>query len=521
MAELAGAGAVVIGPAADAGGVDEPVARRRLALAEVLFVVNLGGYVNDAMAAEIALALRLDVRVDYLEAPALIEAEPELARILAERRSRHLAGPVGKIPVLAPGVLVEIPGPDGSRVVCRTLELDRDFEPGALAAQMEVLRARAGAEDAVAAGPVLHLEYLGAHSPRHAAERAYRRSLPRTVPGAHVLARDGAGRILLVRPAASERWTLPGGGFDAGEYPWQAARREAIEELGLTGFEPGELLAVDQCPPRTEPETRTEYLFDGGVLDAAAIAAIQLPAGELEEFEFVDADRVGEFVTPRLHRRILAALERLADPAAPVALEHGYRIGARASWQWHAPDALPDLPIGQVGGWLFDEGSGRVLLQHRAEANSYALPAGRPEPGEAPLDTLAREAMEESQVELYLNTAELIGGQSTTADPRYPHGMLQLRYAAVIRHYHPIAPDGDPQLAGSRPAYRRLLVDIERAPGLLDFGASGHLQAGAAARAALAEHGLPIERPAPDGYRDDGDPDPRDTAAVSASGEVE
>lgn len=526
-AALATAGAVVIGPAADvdAGDMDESVTRRRLALADVLFVVNAGGHVNDAMAAELALALRLGVPAHYLEAPTPIDVEPELAQALAERRSRHLAGPAGKIPRLAPGVLVEIPGPHHTSVVYRTLELDTveldgGIDADSLVAQMEVLRPPAVTEDPAAAHPPLHLEYVGAHSPRRANERAYRRRLPRTVTGAHVLARDGVGRILLVRPTGSARWSLPGGGFDAGEYPREAARREAIEELGLGGFEPGELLVVDQCPPSTEPETRTEYLFDGGVLDAPAIDAIRLPPEELDAFEFVDPEQLGRFVTPRLSRRILAALHRLADPAARVGLEHGYPIGSRASWQWHGPDSLPDLPIGQVGGWLFDGGSGRVLLQHRTEANRYALPAGGPEPGETPLETLAREAMEESQVELYLDTAVLIGGQSSTADPRYPDGVLQLRFAAVIRRYHPIAPDGDPQLAGRRPAYRRFLVDIERAAGLLDFGAIGHLQAAAAALVARGEHGLPLHRPAPDGYRDHGDPDPSQTPAISRAGET-
>jgi hypothetical protein len=67
-------------------------------------------------------------------------------------------------------------------------------------------------------------------------------------------------------------------GFDAGEHPWAAARREAIEELGLAGFAPGGLLVVDQWPPVADVEPRTEYLFGGSVLDAPAISTIRLPA---------------------------------------------------------------------------------------------------------------------------------------------------------------------------------------------------------------------------------------------------
>ncbi|HTJ72698.1 MAG TPA: hypothetical protein VL551_34485 [Actinospica sp.] len=96
--------------------------------------------------------------------------------------------------------------------------------------------------------------------------------------------------------------------------------------------------------------------------------------------------------------------------------------------------------------------------------------------------------------------------------------MLQLRQVAVIRRYHPIAPDGDPHLTGQRPTYRRLLVDYELAPRLLNCGASGHLQAAAAACAASEQRGLPIDRPGQDGYRDHGEPDPDHAPAISTVG---
>jgi len=51
--------------------------------------------------------------------------------------------------------------------------------------------------------------------------------------GVTVLARDSAGRILLVRHSyGSGWWTLPGGGLRRGENPAVAAGREFAEELG-------------------------------------------------------------------------------------------------------------------------------------------------------------------------------------------------------------------------------------------------------------------------------------------------
>lgn len=45
---------------------------------------------------------------------------------------------------------------------------------------------------------------------------------------------DAEGRVLLVRTTYGEnKWDLPGGVLEPGEAPWEAARREAREELGI------------------------------------------------------------------------------------------------------------------------------------------------------------------------------------------------------------------------------------------------------------------------------------------------
>jgi ADP-ribose pyrophosphatase YjhB (NUDIX family) len=59
--------------------------------------------------------------------------------------------------------------------------------------------------------------------------RRHRRSV-------RLLILDGLGRVLLMRYEDEGRqwWTPPGGGLEAGESVEDAARREALEELGLT-----------------------------------------------------------------------------------------------------------------------------------------------------------------------------------------------------------------------------------------------------------------------------------------------
>ena len=62
------------------------------------------------------------------------------------------------------------------------------------------------------------------------------------MPSAHVLIRDDGGRILLVKHVEG-RWMLPGGAVEPGEGPADAARRECLEEAGVT-VEPLRILGV-------------------------------------------------------------------------------------------------------------------------------------------------------------------------------------------------------------------------------------------------------------------------------------
>jgi 8-oxo-dGTP pyrophosphatase MutT (NUDIX family) len=62
------------------------------------------------------------------------------------------------------------------------------------------------------------------------------------MPSVHVVIRDEAGRLLLVRHVEG-RWQLPGGAVDPGETPAEAARRECMEEMGVA-VEPERIVGV-------------------------------------------------------------------------------------------------------------------------------------------------------------------------------------------------------------------------------------------------------------------------------------
>lgn len=140
----------------------------------------------------------------------------------------------------------------------------------------------------------------------------YTAALARKRMGAGVLLRDAVDRVLLVEPVYKDYWEIPGGAVEADEAPYDAAVRELKEELGLA-VTPGRLLVVDWVPPR---EGRTEGLmlvFDGGLLDPAAAASIQLPADELRSWAWSTPAEAEQRLSPLLARRAAAALQAVRD----------------------------------------------------------------------------------------------------------------------------------------------------------------------------------------------------------------
>ncbi|GGW78747.1 NUDIX domain-containing protein [Streptomyces caelestis] len=155
---------------------------------------------------------------------------------------------------------------------------------------------------------------------------AYIASLPRVLAGAAALFRDGEGRVLLVEPNYREGWALPGGTIesDDGETPRQGARRETAEEIGLDR-ELGRLLAVDWVHGVGRPPL-VAYLYDGGVLGEDELKAIRLQEEELLSWRLVPREELTEYLHGALGRRVLTALDVLADGSGTAELENGHRV---------------------------------------------------------------------------------------------------------------------------------------------------------------------------------------------------
>ncbi|WP_037673767.1 NUDIX hydrolase [Streptomyces griseus] len=155
----------------------------------------------------------------------------------------------------------------------------------------------------------------------------YIASLPRVLAGAAALFRDAEGRVLLVEPNYREGWALPGGTVesDDGETPRQGARRETEEEIGLDR-ELGRLLAVDWVHGTGRPPL-VAYLYDGGVLGEDDFKSIRLQEEELLSWRLVPREDLAGFLPGATGRRVLTALEVLADGSGTAELENGHRVG--------------------------------------------------------------------------------------------------------------------------------------------------------------------------------------------------
>jgi 8-oxo-dGTP pyrophosphatase MutT (NUDIX family) len=134
--------------------------------------------------------------------------------------------------------------------------------------------------------------------------------VPRIPASAGAMIFDARGRLLVLNPTYKPRWTIPGGQVEpGGESPWEACRRETLEETGLH-VERARLACVDFLRPKRTRPGGMRFLFDCGVLPQDRLDAIVLQAEELSEHRFVTLEEARGLLSGPVGRRVRAGAGR-------------------------------------------------------------------------------------------------------------------------------------------------------------------------------------------------------------------
>jgi 8-oxo-dGTP diphosphatase len=159
---------------------------------------------------------------------------------------------------------------------------------------------------------------MSVEPPATEASHEFWASLPRKRVGAGLVAVDDAGRVLLVEPTYKPDWEVPGGIVETGEAPRAAARREALEELGID-VAVGRLLVIDWRSPGLRPDDGLMLLYACGPVD---VGHIVLRQDELRTWCWCGPREISQRTTVFMARRLAAALDAAATGAI-LELEDG------------------------------------------------------------------------------------------------------------------------------------------------------------------------------------------------------
>jgi 8-oxo-dGTP diphosphatase len=151
--------------------------------------------------------------------------------------------------------------------------------------------------------------------------------VPRIPASAGALIFDPAGRMLILKPTYKKGWSIPGGQMEPdGETPWQACRRETLEECGLR-VERGRLVCVDFLSPRRSDPGGARFIFACGTFSDAALAEIVLQAEEIGKHRLVSLPEALELLTKPISRRLAAIANAhgfpVTNPTGFLYLENG------------------------------------------------------------------------------------------------------------------------------------------------------------------------------------------------------
>jgi nucleoside triphosphatase len=136
---------------------------------------------------------------------------------------------------------------------------------------------------------------------------AERGIVPEVVTGDYIL--DSKDRILLVKSYKwGDQWMIPGGHVELGETVFDAAKREALEEVGLEVVPEGVMVIAEDIFPDTFHQKRHFIYFE--VVCRAANTEVKLDNKEIQDYRWFGLEEATIIVKePVIKRTVETYLE--------------------------------------------------------------------------------------------------------------------------------------------------------------------------------------------------------------------
>jgi 8-oxo-dGTP pyrophosphatase MutT (NUDIX family) len=246
------------------------------------------------------------------------------------------------------------------------------------------------------------------------------------LPFATVILWDDQGRVLLQRRTDFDFWGLPGGVLEMGEDIESGARRELLEETGLTA---GDLSLVgiytDPKYDVTYPNGDQVQQFTFCLQGEAAGGSMKPDGVETTHQVFVPIDEMDRYMLPVWYRDMLVEARSNGEPTfrAPQAPRQSTdQIANVRPFIGH--ERFSGMGVSVV---LTREDGKLLMLQHVNEEH-WRLPAGYCELGENAAQTAVREMWEE--LGLHIKVVRIVGVHANL-NSTYANGD-QVRIVGVV-----------------------------------------------------------------------------------------
>lgn len=240
---------------------------------------------------------------------------------------------------------------------------------------------------------------------------------------------DDQDRLLLQHRTDYDAWGLPGGTLEIGENILTCARRELLEETGLSA---GELSLTGLY---TEPQYDVTYPNGDQIQQYTLCFTGRLSGGfmktdgvESNEQDFFYPDEIPFDQIPSYYAAMIRDARRGGSPSflPPAANPRlASQIATVRRWIGH------ELYIGVGAGAVVVDAAGRILMLQRADDGEWDFPAGYLDLGENAASAAQRETREETGLEVAID--RLLGVHSPIEPWTYPNGDRVQTVAAYFR----------------------------------------------------------------------------------------